>query len=284
MDDCMCDLERRRCEVRNLMVRVLGKSSHAHIGGCLSILEVITVLYFHELRVDPDHPGWEGRDRFVLSKGHAGPVLYSALALRGFFDPSEVFTLNEGGTRFPSHVDRNRTPGVDMTCGSLGQGLSAAVGMAIGLRSDGQDNRVYCIIGDGESQEGQIWEAAMYAAHRKLDHLIAFCDYNRAQVDGFTNEINNLEPLADKWKSFGWEVFDVDGHDMAAIIRAVDAAKVLEGKPKMIILNTVKGNAAPAFHGTGKCHCVDFTPQEAEALIAHWETRETNPMEGDFDV
>lgn len=284
MDDCMCDLERRRCEVRNLMVRVLGKSSHAHIGGCLSILEVITVLYFHELRVDPDHPGWEGRDRFVLSKGHAGPVLYSALALRGFFDPSEVFTLNEGGTRFPSHVDRNRTPGVDMTCGSLGQGLSAAVGMAIGLRSDGQDNRVYCIIGDGESQEGQIWEAAMYAAHRKLDHLIAFCDYNRAQVDGFTNEINNLEPLADKWKSFGWEVFDVDGHDMAAIIRAVDAAKVLEGKPKMIILNTVKGNAAPAFHGTGKCHCVDFTPQEAEALIALWEKRETGSMEGDPDV
>jgi len=266
------------------MTRVLGKSSHAHIGGCLSILEVITVLYFHELKVDPALPRWEGRDRFVLSKGHAGPALYSALAIRGFFSPAEVFTLNEGGTRFPSHVDRNKTPGIDMTCGSLGQGLSAAVGMAIGLRAEGLDNLVYCIIGDGESQEGQIWEAAMYGAHRKLDNLIAFCDYNKAQVDGFTNDINNLEPLVDKWKAFGWEVFDIDGHDMQAIIRAIDAAKSVKGKPKMIILNTVKGNSAPAFHGTGKCHCVDFTPREAEELIAYWTGQRTDPAEGGSDV
>jgi transketolase len=270
------ELELRRREVRNLMTRVLGKSSHAHIGGCLSILEVVTVLYFHEMKVDPRNPRWDGRDYLVLSKGHAGPVLYSALAVKGFFDPRELFTLNEGGTRYPSHVDRNRTPGIDMTCGSLGQGLSVAAGMAIGLRFDRKPNTVYCIVSDGECQEGQVWEAAMFSAHQKLDNMVVFCDSNKAQTDGFTKDINNVEPLPDKWRAFGWEVFDIDGHDMEAIIVAVAAARKVTGRPRMIILNTVKGNSAPAFHGTGNCHCVDFTPREAEELIAYWEAREAH--------
>ena len=269
-------LEKRRREVRNLVIRALGKSSHAHIGGILSVLEVITALYFHILNVDPKKPRWDGRDYFVLSKGHAGPVLYAALAIRGFFDREELFTLNEGNTILPSHVNRVDTPGVDMTCGSLGQGLSAAVGMAYGLRADKKSNSVYCIIGDGESQEGQIWEAAMCAAHVKLDNLIVFCDNNKGQVDGYTRDVNNVEPLEKKWESFNWYVDRINGHSIEDICTSVDNAKKVTGKPKMIILDTFKGNAAPQYHNTGVNHCVNFTPEQAEELIAYWEKNEVH--------
>lgn len=280
MGNRISELEEKLCEVRNLMTRAMGKSSHAHIGGCLSVLEIITVLYFDVLKIDPKNPKWEGRDYFVLSKGHTGPAVYSALAVRGFFEAGEVFTLNEGGTRFPSHVDRNKTPGIDMTCGSLGQGLSAALGMAIGLRVDNKTNQVFCIVGDGECQEGQIWEAAMYAGHLKLDNLTLFCDFNKAQVDGFTKDINNLEPFYDKWEAFGWNVWEINGHDLGEICRTLDEAHEKKGKPKMIILNTVKGNSAPSYHNTGKCHCVDFTPGQAEELIAYWEEERKHTMSG----
>jgi transketolase len=213
-----------------------------------------------------------GRDRFVLSKGHAGPALYSVLACKGYFDKSLLATLNAPETLIPSHCDMNRTPGVDMTAGSLGQGISCAVGIAIGARLKKDGARVYAVIGDGESQEGQVWEAAMYAAHMKLDNLIAFTDYNKQQLDALIDEINSLEPLMDKWAAFGWNVINVrDGHDVAEIDEAIVRAKTCQGKPSMIILNTIKGKGvsfAVAAGATPKTsnHNMPLSPEQLEEL------------------
>jgi transketolase len=229
-------------EVRTLTMDAIGRVGVGHVGGSLSVVEALVVLYYRHMRVDPHSPRMEGRDRFVLSKGHAGPALYSVLACRGYFDRSLLATLNAPETLLPSHCDMNRTPGVDMTAGSLGQGISCAVGIALGARIRKDSARVYCVIGDGESQEGQVWEAAMYAAHMKLDHLTAFTDYNKQQLDGSIDEINSLEPLADKWAAFEWNVINVgDGHDVEEIDAAIVRAKSCQGKPSMIILNTIKG-------------------------------------------
>jgi len=227
--------------IRYLTMDAIGRLGVGHVGGCMSIVEALVVLYYNHMRVDPGNPKMEGRDRFVLSKGHAGPTLYAVLADRGFFPPEWLGTLNQSGTRLPSHADMNRTPGVDMTTGSLGQGFSCAVGAALGaeLRKDGAC--IYTVIGDGESNEGLVWEAAMYAAHKKLSNLIAFTDYNKMQIDGMTKEINDLEPLTDKWIAFGWNACRVDGHDVTAIDAAIHNAKVRKGKPSMIILDTHKG-------------------------------------------
>lgn len=220
----------------------IGRVGVGHVGGSLSIVEALVVLYFRHMRIDPANPRKEGRDRFVLSKGHAGPALYAVLTERGYFAPSLLDTLNQPETRLPSHCDMNLTPGVDMTAGSLGQGISCAVGIALGARLKKDGARVYCVIGDGESQEGQVWEAAMYAAQMKLDNLIVFTDYNGQQLDAPLAEINSLEPLADKWRAFGWNVIDLpDGHDVAAIDGAISRAKECRGKPGMILLHTVKG-------------------------------------------
>ncbi|MCK4999863.1 MAG: hypothetical protein KAS23_10015 [Anaerohalosphaera sp.] len=163
------------------------------------------------MKFNPDNPNWDGRDRLVMSKGHAGPVLYTVLAYKGFFPKSWLATLNADGTRLPSHVDQNQTPGIDLTAGSLGQGLGCACGLALAAKLDKKTHNVFCLIGDGESNEGQIWESALFAAHKKLDNLITVCDYNKLQIDGFTEDILGLEPLMDKWRSFGWEVFEMDG-------------------------------------------------------------------------
>jgi len=233
VDKCRC--------IRRLTMDAIGKLGVGHVGGCMSIVEALVVLYYSHMRVDPGNPEMEGRDRFVLSKGHAGPTLYAILADRGFFPPEWLDTLNQPGTRLPSHADMKRTPGVDMTTGSLGQGFSCAVGIALGaaLRKDGA--RIYTVIGDGESNEGLIWEAAMYAAHKKLSNLTAFTDYNKMQIDGMTKEINDLEPLMDKWRAFGWNALRVDGHDVAAIDAAIHSAKAWKESPSMIILDTHKG-------------------------------------------
>ena len=244
---CRMEEERKRflidkCRhIRYLTMDAIGRLGVGHLGGCMSIVEAIVVLYHNHLRIDPGNPKMEGRDRFVLSKGHAGPTLYAVLADRGFFPPEWLNTLNQPGTRLPSHADMNRTPGVDMTTGSLGQGFSCAVGIALGaaLRKDGAD--IYTVICDGESDEGLIWEAAMYAGHKKLSNLIAFTDYNKMQIDGLTKEINELEPLADKWRAFGWNASQVDGHNVAAIDDAIRQAKARREKPSMIILDTLKG-------------------------------------------
>jgi transketolase len=210
----------------------------------MSVVEVLTVLYYRHMNVDPEHPRKRDRDQLVLSKGHAGPALYSVLADKGFFPTEWLHTLNQGGTRLPSHCDRNQTPGVDMTTGSLGQGLSAAVGIALGNRLDGIDSTVYCIIGDGESNEGQVWEASMSAAQYCLGNLIAFTDYNKMQIDGYMCDVMDIEDLTSKWVAFGWYVQRVDGHDVVAIDRAIVRAKAEPRRPSMIVLDTIKGKGA----------------------------------------
>jgi transketolase len=251
-----------------------------HIGGALSIVEALAVLYWKELKADPAAPRAADRDRLVLSKGHAGPALYSALALRGFFPEEWLHTLNKGGTNLPSHCDRNRTPGIDMTTGSLGQGISAACGIALANRIDGRKVFTFAIIGDGESDEGQVWEAAMFAAHNRLDHLVAFTDNNRMQIDGSTAEIMNLDAAGSdfvaKWKAFGWESERVDGHDVAAIDAAVVRAKARAeaalagspGKPTMIVLDTVKGKGAAFCEGQVGSHNMNFDYETAKKAIA----------------
>ncbi len=238
------ELQARAKEIRKLTIESIGKLGIGHIGGSLTLSEVLAVLYFDTLRIDPKNPKMENRDRFILSKGHGGPAVYATLALKGFIDMDELDTLNKLNTNLPSHCDMNKTTGVDMTVGSLGQGFSAAVGMAVAAKLDKKDLYVYAIIGDGESQEGQIWEAAMLAGSRKLDNLIAFTDYNKMQIDGYCKDVNGLDPLDKKWEAFGWDVHVVDGHDITELLDAIQKSQNTKEKPSMIIMNTIKGKGA----------------------------------------
>jgi transketolase len=249
-------------EFRYVVTDAICRSGSGHIGGVMSLVEIVITLYYRVMHVRPEDPTWPGRDRLVLSKGHAGPIVYTALAYKGFFPKAWLATLNRNGTRLPSHMDQILTPGVEMTAGSLGQGLSAACGMALAAKLDGKRHRVYCIIGDGESDEGQIWEAAMFAGHRQLDNLIVICDYNKMQIDGTTQEILNLEPLADKWRAFGWEVFEIDGHDWDAIYDTLARADTVTGKPAMILAHTIKGKGNRETENLVDCHNVKV-PDEA---------------------
>ena len=256
-----------RCDV----LTCIGNLGVGHIGGCLSVVELLTVLYFDAMHIDPKEPKRAGRDRFICSKGHAGPAVYATLANRGYFDKKELLTLNRGGTNLPSHCDMNRTVGVDMTTGSLGQGFSCAVGVALGSKLENDGATIYTLIGDGETQEGQIWEAAMFAAAKHLDNLIAFTDYNKLQIDGTVEEVNGIAPLGEKWAAFGWNVIDVeDGNDIEQVQAAVRHAKlgVGSGKPTMVILNTKKGCGVRWIEdlGTGN-HNTNVTMEQAEAAI-----------------
>lgn len=262
------ELESRANDIRKLTIECIGKLGVGHIGGCLSICDVLAVLYFHSMNIDPQNPLMENRDRFVLSKGHGGPALYAALALRGFIPKEELDTLNRPGTNLPSHCDRLKTRGIDMTTGSLGQGFSAATGMAMAAKMDNRDLHIYSIIGDGESQEGQIWEAAMFAGSRKLHTLIAFTDYNRMQIDGTTEQVNGLDPLDKKWEAFGFYVQSVDGHDVAAIAQAIDNTKNQKEKPSMIILNTIKGKGAYFCEGQVTSHNMAITEEMWKKAVA----------------
>jgi len=237
-------LEDIALQIRKATIESIGKLGTGHIGGSLSICDLLALLYFEVMNIDPNKPLYEDRDRFVLSKGHGGPALYAALAIKGYFELAVLDTLNQSNTRLPSHCDRNLTIGVDMTTGSLGQGFSCAVGIAIGAKILQKNFYTYVCIGDGESQEGQIWEAAMLATSKKLDKLIAFTDYNNMQIDGFIEEVNGLKPLDEKWKSFGWYVQVVDGHDIESIHNAVLKAQKNTGCPSMIIMETIKGKGA----------------------------------------
>ena len=256
-----------RCDV----IQAIGHLGVGHIGGCLSVVELLTVLYFEAMRIDPKNPKLEGRDRFICSKGHAGPAVYAALANRGFFDKSMLLTLNQGGTNLPSHCDMNRTPGVDMTTGSLGQGFSCAVGAALGSKLAKDGATVYTLIGDGESQEGQIWEAAMFASAKHLDNLIGFTDYNLLQIDGTVAEVNDVAPLNEKWAAFGWNVIDVaNGNDLCEVSDAVHRAKANRGsgKPTMLILHTKKGCGMKWAEDLGPAnHNVKVPAEVAEAAI-----------------
>ena len=258
-------------DIRCDTLRAIGHLGVGHIGGCLSVAELLTVLYFEAMHIDPADPKMPGRDRFICSKGHAGPAVYAALANRGYFPKEKLLTLNQGGTDLPSHCDMNRTPGVDMTTGSLGQGFSCAVGAALGSKLEKDGATVYALVGDGESQEGQIWEAAMFAAAKKLDNLIAFTDYNKLQIDDTVAKVNDIAPLADKWAAFGWKVIDVeDGNDLELVSDAVQAARANRGsgRPTMVILNTKKGCGVKWIEELGTAnHNCPLSEEQAEAAI-----------------
>ncbi len=259
----MKETERICREIRRQTLECIYSIGKGHIGGAMSIVEVLAELYFEKMNIDPKQPKMEGRDRLIVSKGHAGPAVYATLAVRGYFPVEELKTLNKIGTHLPSHCDMRQTVGIDMTTGSLGQGFSCAVGVATGSQIKKDGATIYAIIGDGESQEGQIWEAAMYAAHRKLDNLIAFTDYNKMQIDGYVDEVCSLGDLAGKWRSFGWHVQEVDGHDCEAIGRAIDQAKAHKGQPSMIILDTVKGKGLSFAEEAGVAnHSMSITAEQ----------------------
>ena len=237
------DLKEKAKEIRYHTCDAIATHGAGHLGGCMSCVELITVLYYKVLNVDPKNPQMEGRDRVVMSKGHAGPTLYATLALKGCFPMDWLKTLNAPNTNLPSHCDMNKTPGIDFTAGSLGQGFGCAVGLAKGSQIMKDGAYIYAILGDGESQEGSIWEAAMTASQQKLGNLIAFTDYNKAQIDDWVDNMVSLEPIMDKWESFGFNVFECDGHDMDAIYKTICLAKAKgkNNKPSMIILHTTKG-------------------------------------------
>jgi len=241
--------------LRRHIISMIGRAGSGHPGGSLSAVEIVIALYFRVLRHKPQDPGWSDRDRFILSKGHAAPVLYAVLAECGYFPVDELTTLRRLDTRLQGHTDCTVTPGVEMSAGALGQGLSFAIGVALASRLNSQKYRVYVLLGDGECNEGQVWEGAMAAAHFKLDNLVAIVDNNGQQIDGWNREVMNLDPFNKKWQSFGWHVIEVDGHDLTQLTQAFDQAKLVEGQPVVIIAHTIKGKGVsfmennPDFHG-----------------------------------
>lgn len=240
-NDLVLSLRNKTKTIRKDILEMIYSAGSGHPGGSLSIADVITVLYFHEMKIDPAHPKWPDRDRFILSKGHTCPAWYSCLAERGFFPVESLSTLRSIDSMLQGHPDMKKTPGIDFTTGSLGQGLSAGVGMALSSKMDAMSNRVYVVLGDGELNEGQVWEAVMLAAKYQLDNLVAIVDYNKLQLDGTTEEIMPLEPLSLKWKAFNWEVVSINGHDIPSILQALETAHHTKGKPTCIIAHTIKG-------------------------------------------
>lgn len=246
-----CNVVEKAKEIRRLTVESIGKLGVGHIGGCLSIADLLAVLYFKKMNVDASRPKMPGRDRLVLSKGHAGPALYATLALKGFFPVEWLDTLNQPETLLPSHCDMLRTPGIDMTAGSLGQGISCAVGIAKAAKICGGKETIFAIVGDGECQEGLVWEAAMAASHFALDNLIVFLDYNHMQIDGTTEEIMSLGDPGKKFEAFGFDVHEADGHDIQQIGEVVDRCRMIAGQPHMVVLHTIKGKGASFAENAG---------------------------------
>lgn len=259
-------------QIRKAALRAMNAFHGGHVGGSMSMSDLMAALYGEVMKVDPKNPQWEERDWLVVSKGHCGPAVYGTLALMGYFPEDELDTLNKEGTRLPSHCDRNRTPGIDMTTGSLGQGVSAAVGIAWGMQYQKKPNYVYTILGDGECDEGQVWEAALFAATKKLGHLIGFIDYNKKQLDGYTKDICDLGDLRQKFEDFGWHSQEVDGHDIPAIVAAIEEAKKVADKPSMIVLNTIKGKDC-CFADTFYNHFVRFPEEDYEAAIKELDAK-----------
>lgn len=263
------DYEKLKEIACNIRVDIIKETYHAgsgHPGGSLSAAEILTVLFFHELNIDPANQKMEGRDKFVLSKGHACPVLYAALANRGFFPKEELTTFRKLGTRLQGHPDMKKTPGVEMSTGSLGQGFSASVGMAIANKLDQKSARVYTLLGDGELQEGIVWEAAMAAAHYKLDNLVAIVDWNGLQIDGKNDDVITVNPIDEKFKSFGFHVISIDGHNMEEIVKALAEAREMKNKPTAIIAKTSKGKGVCFMENQAGWH--GKAPNEEEAKNA----------------
>jgi len=262
------ELENFAADIRITTIEALAAFGQGHIGGCMSIADALAVLYGSELKHDPENPGWNERDRLIMSKGHAGPALISTLALRGFFPVEDTKTINADGTHFPGHVDRTKTPGVDMTCGSLGQGLSAGIGMAIGAKLDGIDNRTYVILGDGECDEGQVWEGVMLASHLKLNNLIVLVDNNKQQLDGYVKNVQYSGKMADKFAAFDWNVIEVNGHSAADIQSAIRIAKKERNAPTAIVLDTIKGYGANFAEGKEFNHSMAVSEETAKSAVA----------------
>ena len=250
---------------RREILEMIFKAGSGHPGGSMSAIDIMTALYYYKMRVDPKNPHWPDRDRFVLSKGHVCPALYAVLAEKGFFPKEALWTLRQPESILQGHPDMNKTPGVEMSTGSLGQGLSASCGMALAGKLDKKDYKVYCMLGDGETQEGNIWEGAMFAAHKKLDNLVAILDRNRLQIDGFTEDVMSVEPIAAKWRAFGWEVLELkDGNDMKQILPALDKATATKGKPTIIIADTVKSKGVSFMENKAEFHGRALKPDEME--------------------
>ncbi len=260
------DLEGIARKLRRHVITMISQAGSGHPGGSLSAADIVTALYFRVMRHDPSNPRWPDRDRFILSKGHAAPVLYAALAECGYFPLEWLTTLRKSGACLQGHTDSRLTPGVDMSAGSLGQGLSVGIGMALAAKLDKNDYRVYVLLGDGECQEGQVWEAAMFAPNYKLDNLTAIVDYNGLQLDGFTRQIMDLEPFVEKWRSFKWEVLQIDGHDMQQVVDALRNAGQVKDKPVVIVARTVKGKGVSFMENNVDYH--GKAPDKAETEIA----------------
>lgn len=267
----MENLKEKAYQIRKLSIELIAHGKVGHPGGSLSEADVLAALYFQVLRVDPQKPTWDERDRFVLSKGHTCPALYAALALRGFFSVEELFTYGFIDSRLQSHPDMKKTPGIEISGGSLGQGLSVAVGIALGAICLNKFFRIFCLIGDGETNEGQIWEAAMTAAHYHLDNLITIMDYNKVQAKGFCHKLMGIEPVVDKWESFGWKVREIDGHDMEQILNAFHIATDIHrcGKPTLIVAHTIKGKGVPWMEFNCEWHTHPPNEEETRDALNH---------------
>ncbi|MCJ7770500.1 transketolase [Candidatus Bathyarchaeota archaeon] len=262
--ESVAELAKKAHGFRRDILEMTYAAGSGHPGGSLSAIDIITVLYFHSMKTDPKNPNWPDLDRFILSKGHSCPALYAVLAGKGFFPKEELMNLRKFGSLLQGHPDMTITPGIEMSTGSLGQGLSVACGIAIAAHLDKKNYRVYCMIGDGESQEGNIWIGAMLGAHLKLDNLTAILDRNGLQIDGTTEQVLSLEPLSDKWRSFGWHVIEIDGHNMHQIISALELAATIKGKPTIIIAKTVKGKGISFMEGQVGYHGRALTKDEME--------------------
>jgi transketolase len=265
------ELKEMAKKLRRHVITIIATAGSGHPGGSLSAADIITALYFKVLRHDPENPNWSERDRFILSKGHAAPILYAALAEAGYFPVAELATLRKLDSRLQGHTDRNLTPGVEMSAGSLGMGLSFAIGVALAARLDSKTYRTYVLLSDGECEEGETWEAALAAAHFKLDNLTAIVDCNGMQLSGWTRDIMNLEPLTHKWQAFGWHTIDIDGHDFDQILTACQGAENIKGKPTIIVARTIKGKGVSFMENNAVFHGKAPTSEEAERALKELE-------------
>ncbi|MCD6383470.1 MAG: transketolase [Thermoplasmata archaeon] len=267
LENVIPDLEKKANRARKWILKMTTEAGSGHPGGSLSVVDVLVALYFRVMRHNPLNPRWEDRDRLVLSKGHAAPALYAVLAMAGYFPEEELMTLRKLGTRLQGHPSMRLTPGVDMSTGSLGQGLSVGIGMALAGKLDRRDYRVYVLLGDGECQEGQVWEAAMFAGHHRLENLCAVVDNNKLQLDAPTDKIVSVEPLAPKFEAFGWNAIVINGHDFKEILMAFREAEKVRDRPTVIISNTIKGKGVSFMEGVVKYHGKPLTPEQLKAAL-----------------
>ena len=273
-DIIITELKLTANKVRKDIVKMITEAKSGHPGGSLSAVDVVTALYFNVVRHNPENPKWEDRDRFILSKGHAAPLLYSVLAESGYFEVKELLTLRKLGSRLQGHPDMKRLPGIEISTGSLGHGLSVGNGMAIAGKLNRKDFRVYVLLGDGECQEGQVWEAAMTASHYKLDNVTAILDYNGLQLDGPVKDVMNINPISNKWRAFGWYVIEINGHDFKEILDSFEKVKKLKGKPSIIIAHTTKGKGVSFMENVVDFHGKAPTKEQMVQALKEFEENE----------